>query len=178
MEAWAQIRRPCQRDFRELVEAHQSRVYSIACRILGDSGLAEEVAQDVFLALYRDLDRMESDAHLLAWLRRVVVHRALDAYRKRACRIDFFADEFHEEVTAAPAEQDHADASFGSGTIDHLVAGLPAVQKAILLLRYQEDMLPAEIATTLSMPVATVKSHLQRALKLLRAQAAKEVARG
>ena len=87
------------REFRDLVEAHQSRVYSIAFRILGDRGAAEEVAQDVFLALYRHLDNLKSEEHLLAWLRRVTVHRATDAYRRRACRADFAADEFCEERT-------------------------------------------------------------------------------
>ena len=181
LKAWAPIRRPDQRDFRDLVETHQSRVYSIALRILGDGGLAEEVAQDVFLALYRDLGEMESDAHLLAWLRRVAVHRALDAHRRRASRIDFSAEEFHEELTLVPAVRDHVDPSFADGSIDTLVGELPAMQKAVVLLRYQEDMLPAEIATALSMPLATVKSHLQRALKLLRTKTerhTKEAAHG
>ena len=175
MKAWPPIRPPYQPDFRELVEAHQSRVYSIAFRILNDRGLAEEVAQDVFLALYRDLDRIASDSHLLAWLRRVAVHRALDAHRRRAGRIDFAAEEFHEELTLV------STGAGENGTIDHLIASLPAMQKTVLLLRYQEDMLPAEIAAVLSMPLATVKSHLQRALKLLRTtteRPIKEVAHG
>ncbi len=181
----APIRRPSERDFRELVEVHQSRVYSIAFRILEDRGLAEEVAQDVFLALYRDLGTIESDTHVLAWLRRVAVHRALDAHRRRASRIDFAAEEFHEDLTGVPAGAGNgfssANRSLTDGHIEQLVTSLPAVQKAVILLRYQEDMLPAEIAAALSMPMATVKSHLQRALKLLRTKVErqmKEVANG
>ncbi len=181
----ASMRRPSERDFRDIVEAHQSRVYSIAFRILGDRGLAEEVAQDVFLALYRDLGTIESDAHVLAWLRRVAVHRALDAHRRRASRLDFAAEEFHEELTRIPTGAGNrfssANRSFTAGHIEQLVTSLPAMQKAVILLRYQEDMLPAEIAAALSMPVATVKSHLQRALKLLRSKTErqmKEVANG
>jgi len=165
--------------FRDLVVAHQSRVFSIAFRIVGDRGIAEEVAQDVFLALYRNLEHMESDEHLLAWLRRVTVHRATDACRRRASRVDFTAEEFHEERT--PVASGSASSSVLSGRIEQLVAGLSAIQRAVLLLRYQEDMLPMEISTTLSMPLATVKSHLQRALKQLRVQAArsqKEVSHG
>ena len=70
-------------EFREIVEAHQSRVFSIAYRVLGDRGTAEEVAQDVFLELYRAFDGIASDEHLIAWLRRVAVHRATDALRRR-----------------------------------------------------------------------------------------------
>lgn len=165
--------------FRDLVELHQSRVYSIAFRILGDRGTAEEVAQDVFLALYRHLDRLQSQEHLLAWLRRVTVHRATDAYRRRARQTDFAADEFCEERTVlysngvANSELSF-ESAFTATPIEQMVAALPPSQRAVLLLRYQEDMLPMEIAALLSMPLGTVKSHLQRALKLLRSQAERQ----
>jgi len=177
--------KPFELEFRHLVETHQSRVFSIAYRILGDRGLAEEVAQDVFLALYRDLDRLESDTHVLAWLRRVTVHRALDAHRRRASRIEYAAEEFHEERTQVLSAGENRSAAQGrtytSARLERWMSSLSAIQKSVLLLRYQEDMLPGEIAAALAMPQATVKSHLQRALKLLRSQAerqTKEVANG
>lgn len=55
--------------------------------------------------------------------------------------------------------------------LEQLLATLPEAQRAALILRYQEDMLPDEIAAALHTPVATVKSQLQRGLKLLRAKA-------
>jgi RNA polymerase sigma-70 factor (ECF subfamily) len=154
--------------FRGLVEAHQSRVYSIAFRMLGDSGLAEEVAQDVFLALSRNLDRIENDDHLLAWLRRVAVQRATDASRRRSSRVDFAASEFQEERAPGSPAWNGGPSGNAATRFEQLVASLPERQRAIVLLRYQEDMTPTEIAAMLQMPVATVKSHLQRALKLLR----------
>jgi len=160
--------------FRSIVEAHQSRVYSIALRILGDSGLAEEVAQDVFLALSRNLDGLQNDEHLLAWLRRVAVHRATDALRHRASRVDFAAAEFDEQRTVAVDARGNGAYGPAVNRMEILVASLPPPQRAVVLLRYQEDMMPAEIAHTLEMPVATVKSHLQRALKLLREKAARK----
>lgn len=165
--------------FRDLVETHQSRVYSIAFRILGDRGTAEEVAQDVFLALYRHMERIESEEHLLAWLRRVTVHRATDAYRRRASRADFAADEFCEERTllsgnGAPALDLSFEPAGPATSIEQMVAVLPPAQRAVLLLRYQEDLPPTEISALLSMPLGTVKSHLQRALKLLRTKASRQ----
>jgi RNA polymerase sigma-70 factor (ECF subfamily) len=65
--------------------------------------------------------------------------------------------------------------------LEGLLATLPEPQRAALILRYQEDLTPDEIAATLAAPVATVKSQLQRGLKLLRAKAAthlKEYVRG
>ncbi len=55
--------------------------------------------------------------------------------------------------------------------LEGLLATLPEPQRAALILRYQEDLTPEEIAATLDAPLATVKSHLQRGLKLLRAKA-------
>ena len=57
------------------------------------------------------------------------------------------------------------------GRIEALLATLPEAQRAAIVLRYQEDLTPEEIAATLGAPLATVKSHLQRGLKLLRAKA-------
>ena len=165
--------------FGDIVERHQSRVYSIAFRILGDCGAAEEVAQDVFLALYRNLDRLQSQEHLLAWLRRVTVHRATDAYRRRASRVEFAAHEFCEEYmhldgTGSAVSQSAFEAAEMETNIEQMVASLPPAQRAVLLLRYQEDLMPTEISTLLSMPLGTVKSHLQRALKLLRTKASRQ----
>jgi RNA polymerase sigma-70 factor (ECF subfamily) len=154
-------------EFREIVEAHQSRVYSIAYRVLGDRGTAEEVAQDVFLELYRTLHDIASDEHLTAWLRRVAVHRATDALRRRP-RTLHGAAEFEDWMAETPHEEGPLPLA---SEIERLLLTLPPTQRAVVLLRYQEDLLPGEIAETLGMPTATVKSHLQRALKLMRAKA-------
>lgn len=166
-------------EFRDIVERHQSRVYSIAYRILGDCGTAEEVAQDVFLALYRNLDRLQSQEHLLAWLRRVTVHRATDAYRRRASRAEFAAEEFCEERmrldgTGSAVSPGAFESASAATSIEQMVATLPPAQRAVLLLRYQEDLMPTEISALLSIPLGTVKSHLQRALKLLRGNTSRQ----
>ena len=72
--------------FEQIVGRHQGRVYSIALRITGDTGTAEEVAQDVFLECHRSLHSMASEEHLAAWLCRVACHRATDALRRRKSR--------------------------------------------------------------------------------------------
>jgi RNA polymerase sigma-70 factor (ECF subfamily) len=150
-------------------------VFSIALRILGDRFLAEETAQDVFLELYAKLDELESDAHVLHWLRRVTAHRSIDRIRQRDRR---------PEVVTDPADlrdPDLRDLSLpelavhaGPGDpllsrqLRKLVASLPVTPRTVIVLRYQEELTPEEIAEALSMPVATVKSHLRRTLELLR----------
>jgi RNA polymerase sigma-70 factor (ECF subfamily) len=156
-----------QPDFEQLVDEHQSMVYSLALRMTGDRGLAEEIAQDVFLELDRNMSKMESPEHALYWLRRVAMSRSADALRRRRVRgMDLWV-EIDETHTSCPEER----SSPLGARLEHLLTTLPEAQRAALVLRYQEDMLPEEIAAALDAPVATVKSHLQRGLKLLRAKA-------
>ena len=141
-------------------------VFSIALRITGNRELAEEVAQDVFLELHRNLDSgqsgIQTEDHALFWLRRVTTHRAIDAVRHRA-RIP----ETSEDVSDMPGDTHTADPLLAQ-RLRQLVAGLPEKMRAVIVLRYQEELMPEEIAETLSMPVATVKSNLYRGLEILR----------
>ncbi len=150
------------------MERHQARVFSIAFRILGDSGAAEEVAQDVFLELHRSWARLESEEHVTAWLRRVACHRATDALRRRAARADSVAEEYQDGMALRPAVRDFIPLM---NRVEQLLLTLPPAQRSVMLLRYQEDLEPEDIAIELGMPLATVRSHLQRAIKLLREKA-------
>jgi len=156
-----------QPDFEQLVDAHQSMVFSLALRMTADRGLAEEIAQDVFMELNRNLERIESAGHACFWLRRVTMSRSADALRRRRVRgIDLWVE--FEDAHGAPGEE--RPSPLGA-RLEQLLATLPEAQRAALVLRYQEDLTPEEIARTLDAPLATVKSHLQRGLKLLRAKA-------
>jgi RNA polymerase sigma-70 factor, ECF subfamily len=158
--------------FRNLMLEHQSMVFSIALRILGGRSAAEEAAQDVFLELHGKLDELDSEEHVLHWLRRVTVHRAIDQVRRRQRRPEVQMD--WSELPDRPGVASQDDQPL-SEQIQQLVSSLPPVPRSVLVLRYQEDMSPEEIGGVLHMPVATVKSHLQRSLRLLREKAARVV---
>ena len=151
-------------------------VFSIARRIVHDPSLAEEVAQDVFLELYEQLPSLESEEHVVHWLRRVAVHRAIDQARRRLRRPqDHAAVSLAEPGVAEPAAASRERDPWLAERLRQLVASLPIVPRTMILLRYQEELMPEEIAEVLGMPVATVKSHLQRALKVLRAKAQRKM---
>lgn len=166
-----------QPDFEQLIGEHQSMVFSLALRMTGDHGLAEEIAQDVFLELDRHLRRIETPLHAQLWLRRVTMSRSTDALRRRRVRrVDHWVE--IDETHGARAEERGSPLA---DRVEGLLATVPEPQRAALILRYQEDLTPEEIAAALGAPLATVKSHLQRGLKLLRAKAAihlKEYVRG
>ena len=152
-------------DFAGLVREHQAMVFSIAWHFLHDRGLAEEVAQEVFLRLHQNVSSIQSEAHAVFWLRKVTAQRAIDESRRRKRRPQVALADVAEPAAAAPARDPML-----RETLRRLVAALPETPRMVTVLRYQEDLDPAEISEVLGMPVATVKSHLQRSLALLRAK--------
>ena len=169
-------------DFETLVDQHQSMVFSLAWRMTGDRGLAEELAQDVLLELDRNLHKLCSADHARFWLRQVTLHRSADALRRRRTNAASLGTDVWEELEERHAIMNVFDEDSPLGRrIEELLAGLPESQRSALILRYQEELTPEEIAATLQTPLATVKSQLQRGLKLLRARAGqirKEYVRG
>jgi RNA polymerase sigma-70 factor (ECF subfamily) len=167
-----------QDEFRELVDQHGSMVYSVVLRLLCDPGLAEEVAQDVFLELHSWLPRLESADHVRHWLRRVATHRATDALRRRNVRPEGRSEEWEEHHDRASLPDEESPLSLA---MERVLMSLPEAQRTVIVLRYGEDLTPEEIARTTGRPVATVKSHLQRGLQMLRRKGSvvlKEYVRG
>ena len=170
-----------QPDFEALVDEHQSMVFSMAWRITGDRGLAEELAQDVFLELDRHLPRLGSANHARYWLRQVTLHRATDALRRKRTKAASLGTDVWDELEERHGLVELDRDSPLSVRMEQLLATLPEAQRAAIVLRYQEEMTPDEISTMMRAPVATVKSNLQRGLKQLRAkadEALKEYVRG
>ena len=150
--------------FAELIAAHESLVYSLAYHFFHDRDRAEEIAQDVFLQLYRSLPTLQSPDHVVHWLRQVTTRRCIDQVRRTRLRPVAL-----EDAEALPGRERWSDPILGR-RLRALIADLPPKQRAIVTLRYQEDLDPADICRVVNLPVNTVKSHLHRALRALRRQ--------
>ena len=157
-------------ELRGMIAVHQRMVFSIALRVTGDYATAEEVAQDVFLELYRSGERLASEDHVRFWLRRVATHRAIDALRRKAIRPEDAAEEWIEEEHSDGVARG-CDAGL-QVRMEELLRTLPEPMRVAIVLRYQEEMMPDEIARLLGKSVASVKSHLHQGLTLLRRKAA------
>jgi len=162
--------------FTSIVERYQDRVYTQCLRWLGDKALAEEVAQDVFLALYRSLERFRGEARLSTWIYRVVVNHCKN---KRLYRNRRHMDR-HEPLEGTPRGKDDDGpvrqiASEGPGTDNETwrseaevivhdgLQRLDPEQRQIILLRDIQDLSYEEISGILDLPRGTVKSRLHRA---------------
>ena len=149
--------------FTEVLRANQSMVFSIAYHFLRDRAAAEEIAQDVFLQLYRSFHELRTSAHATFWLRKVTSNRCIDCVRKRKLHAAVALEDAPE-----PSVRDEPRDLLLNRRLQSLVASLPETPRMVMVLRYQEDLMPEEISKLLDMPVRTVKSHLQRSLAMLR----------
>ena len=154
--------------FEGLVREHERMVFSIAYRYLRNAAAAEEVAQDVFLELFRSLPKLESAAHATFWLRRVTCHRSIDYARRNK---NAAAEVSWDEMTDTSHGDPHPDA--GSDPmlrkrLRQVIATLPEKMRMVVILRYQEEAGLEEIAQAMRIPLNTVKSTLHRAHAMLR----------
>lgn len=153
--------------FVRLVRHHQARVYSLALRLTGRLEDAEELAQDTFLALHGQLRQLESALHVRHWVCRTVTHRSIDLLRARGRRPQ--SQPMDLMMLEVPAEDTNGDPLL-QRTLRALLLRLPEIPRAVLVLRFQEDLDPLDIAAILDLPLNTVKSHLRRSLDWLRGQ--------
>ena len=149
-------------DFAAIVREHQSMVFGLAVHFTRDRQAAEEIAQDVFVQLHRNLSTLQSPDHITFWLRKVTSHRCID-YSRRRKQPQISLESVPDLRTETPRRD-----PLLARRLRQLVASLPEKARMVVILRYQEDLTPLEIADALTMPVATVKSHLQRSLAMLR----------
>ncbi|MBI1352723.1 MAG: sigma-70 family RNA polymerase sigma factor [Acidobacteria bacterium] len=153
--------------FADIIERHQAMVYSLAYNFFQNRTLAEDIAQDAYLELYRNLGKLESDLHLGFWLRQTVTRKCIDQTRRLKHRR-------HQALEDAPEpgwEPPESDPLLAD-EINSKVALLPEKMRAVVILRFQEDLKLSEIGEILEMPVNTVKTTLRRALQRLRPKVA------
>ena len=152
-----------QEAFAELVDKHKAMVYSLVYNFFHSRSVAEDIAQDAYLDLFRNLDRIESDKHLVFWLRQTVTRKCIDWSRRQKHRRYQPLDEA-PEPGVEPQQRD----LMLEGALAVKVAALPEKMRLVVILRFQEDLKLTEIAETLDVPVNTVKTTLRRALDKLR----------
>jgi RNA polymerase sigma-70 factor (ECF subfamily) len=149
--------------FAAIVREHQAMVFGVAYHFLQSWSQAEELAQEVFLALHQNLARIESARHLVFWLRRVTSNRCIDWVRSPRYRREVPIDDLHEPASLPRLRDPMLDA-----LLRKLVAELPPDPRIVVTLRFQEDLELSDIAAIVDMPLNTVKSHLRRSLETLR----------
>lgn len=153
--------------FRHLVERHQAFVFRLAYRFVGRVADAEDLTQEVFIRLWKHLDRYRAEVKLTTWLYKIVTNLCLDFLKSRHNRKTNHTVELADYkgmVSALTADQPLIDEELYT-VVDRLVADLSAKQKAVFILRDMEGVTMLEISGILSMEPGQVKSNLYYARK-------------
>jgi len=149
--------------FEKLVLAYQHRVFSIALRMLGDRGEAEEMAQEVFLRVHRSIREFRGEARLSTWLYAITSRLCLNRLKSpgRARRVGEGALARIADAHANPAAA--LEASELEAVLHRAIAGLDEEQRIVVVLRDLHGLDYEEIAAALDLPLGTVRSRLHRA---------------
>jgi RNA polymerase sigma-70 factor (ECF subfamily) len=159
--------------FAGLVERHKRGVFALLHRFLGNEYEVEDVAQNVFLAVYRGITAFKLEAKFSTWLYRIAYNQACSAIRRMRAKkeemlVPYARDEegniadYEDKEISGPEEQ-----AF-KAQVWKAVAALPAQSRAVIELYYGRQFSYPEIAEVLSLPIGTVKTHLFRARAHLR----------
>jgi RNA polymerase sigma-70 factor (ECF subfamily) len=156
-----------------LMERYQHRLYRYLLRIVCDPGTAEDLFQQTWLRVMQRIQKYDPQRNFEGWLFSVAHNIAIDYVRRRR-------PQSLNEPTASGETQSDLARSADTGALDQLlsqeredwvldlVASLPLPFREIITLRFEEEMKLEEIATTLALPIGTVKTRLHRAMKALR----------
>ncbi|MBZ5579211.1 MAG: RNA polymerase sigma factor [Acidobacteriia bacterium] len=165
--------------FGQLLEKHRAPVIRFLYRMVQNQAVAEELAQEVFLRVYRSRSTYEPTAKFTTWLFRIATHLALNALRDgKNQRLETRLEEEWSEAPACQVSDARPSAEQALMRQDRLeevrraVAGLPEKQRAAVLMHKYEEMEYSQIARALNCSESAVKSLLFRAYETLRARLA------
>jgi RNA polymerase sigma-70 factor (ECF subfamily) len=157
-----------QESFRQLVLRYHRMVINVAFRGLGELSLAEDVAQDVFIKVYKALPAYRHDKPFKHWLHRVAANTVTDALRRRRPIVSL--EDLEQPPAATGSDpQDVAARHDLQRAVRHAIANLPPHYRDTIALQTFGELNYSEIAQVLDIPLGTVMSRLNGAKRLLRA---------
>jgi RNA polymerase sigma-70 factor (ECF subfamily) len=150
--------------FAALVNVHLARLDATARLVLRDPELARDAVQECLIRAWRDLSGLRDPDRLEAWLYRLTVNACFDLIRQRRRR----PIEVELVVADAPVTPDYSHALAESELIHRALGRLDPGHRAVVALHFLVGMTLTEVATTLRIPVGTVKSRLNNSLRVMR----------
>jgi RNA polymerase sigma-70 factor (ECF subfamily) len=149
----------------DLIRAHQEALYAFLLRLSGNRSLAEDVVQEAFVRVLRNLDRFDSRFRFSTWLFTIAKRLLVNASQKQRPVYDTDTIGAQQGPASCPragsAQREAMDNA--RGAIDSALASLNELQREVILLFHQQSWSITAIAEYLHMPEGTVKSHLHRA---------------
>lgn len=165
-----------QQAFAELVDLYQDKLYHMAYRMLNNRQEAEDVVQDTFLRVYKNLDRFDETLKFSTWIYRIATNLCIDRLRKRkpTYSLDAESQEYDglDGYSMIPSDNRTPESelilSDTQRIIHQAMESLPPKYKSVMMLRYIQDMSLQEVGDILDMPVTTIKTRVHRGREFLR----------
>lgn len=165
-----------QRAFAELVELYKDKIYHLAYRMLNNRHEAEDVVQDTFLRVYKNLERYDENQKFSTWIYRIGTNLCIDRLRKRKPTYSLDAEMNDQEgidgYAMIPSEDRTPETEYMLSETQQMIRQaidtLPAKYKTVMILRYLQDLSLQEISDVLDMPVTTIKTRVHRGREFLR----------
>ena len=158
-----------QEQFENIIELYKGRVFNMLYKILPDKSIIEDVAQEVFIRIYKGLPYFREKSKFTTWLYRIVHNVAISELRKK--RPQHSDDIEIDKLVSFSNETDQVKLLTEKQIkekIDSALNLLPENFRTVLILYYMEELSYNDIAETLDLPIGTVKTYLFRGKKMLR----------
>lgn len=165
-----------QRAFAEIVDLYKDKLYHLANRMTGNRQEAEDVVQETFLRVYKNLDRYDENQKFSTWIYRIATNLCIDRLRKRRAVYSLDSESADHDgldgYSMMPSEERTPESELILTETQRLIRDaietLPVKYKSIMILRYLQDLSLQEISDVLDMPVTTVKTRVHRGREFLR----------
>jgi RNA polymerase sigma-70 factor (ECF subfamily) len=157
-------------EFDDLVTTHGNEIFAYLWRLLGNSDLAEDCLQDVFLRAFRAYGRLDGEANFRAWLYKIATNTAY-SLRKREARIT--SRQVGLDITRIEdrhTPHDDYDLQERLDTVAKAVMSLPKMQRAAIMLRKYQELSYSEIASILDCSESSARANVYQGLKNLRSK--------
>lgn len=165
-----------QRAFAEIVELYKDKIFHLGYRMLSNRHEAEDVVQETFLRVYKNLDRYDQKQKFSTWIYRIGTNLCIDRLRKRKPSYSLDAELNDQDGTDGyallPGDERTPESEYllseTQKLIHQAIDSLPDKYKTVMVLRYLQELSLQEISEVMDMPVTTIKTRVHRGREFLR----------
>lgn len=160
-----QFRQPLTREkaFRQIMQRYQQRVYGLVIKIVEDHGDADDVVQEVFVKVWKGLDKFREDARLFTWIYRIATNESLNYLKKRQRRKTESIEDYH--ASAQPGSPSEPNADRIEALLQQAIRLLPKKQRLVFHMKYYDEMMYKDISQILGTSEGALKASYHLAVK-------------
>ena len=153
--------------FSELVSRYKNLVYSIILRMVADQEEANDLSQEVFIKVYKNLGKYHTDFKFSTWIMRITTNHVID-YRRKKKQNTVSLDDMEYAVSSGASPEDSYIEKEAVLALNKAVESLPDMYKVPIVLYHQQGLSYQEIATIIEEPLSKVKNRIFRGRKMLK----------